>query len=81
MILIKPILSEKALKIMEVENKLLFEVNRNATRPEIKQEFEKTFNAKVAKVNTLINSEGKKIAFIKLKEGKAIDIAAKLGLI
>ncbi|MEM1535165.1 MAG: 50S ribosomal protein L23 [Candidatus Pacearchaeota archaeon] len=80
MILIKPILSEKALRLMEAENKIVFEVQRNSNKQEIKQEFEKTFNVKVAKVNTHI-LKGKKIAYIKIKEGKALDIAAKLGLI
>jgi len=81
MILKKPILSEKALRIMESENKMLFEVDRESSKPEIKKEFEQAFNAKVIKVNTLISPKGKKIAFIKLKEAKAMDIAARLGLI
>lgn len=74
-------MSEKALRLMETENKLVFEVKREATKPEIKKEFEETFNVKVAKVNTLINPRGKKIAYIKLKpEYKASDLASKLGL-
>ena len=81
MILKRPIMSEKALRLMETENKLVFEVKREATKPEIKKAFEETFNVKVAKVNTLINPKGKKIAYIKLKpEYKASDIASKLGL-
>ncbi len=82
MLLKKPVLTEKALRIMESENKIVFEVERNATKPEIKKEFEQTFNAKVVKVNTLINQKGKKIAYIKLSpEVKAMDIAAKLGVV
>ncbi|MEM1577512.1 MAG: 50S ribosomal protein L23 [Candidatus Pacearchaeota archaeon] len=82
MILKRPIISEKALKLVETENKILFEVAREANKQQIKKEFEEIFNVKVEKVNTLINSRGKKIAYIKLKpEYKASEIASKIGLI
>ncbi|MEM4647748.1 MAG: 50S ribosomal protein L23 [Candidatus Pacearchaeota archaeon] len=82
MILKRPIISEKALKLVETENKILFEVAREANKQQIKKEFEEIFNVKVEKVNTLINSKGKKIAYIKLKpEYKASEIASKIGLI
>jgi large subunit ribosomal protein L23 len=82
MILKKPILSEKALRLLESENKIVFEVKREANKQEIKKAFEETFGVKVEKVNTLINPKGKKIAYIKLKpEFKASEIATKLGLI
>lgn len=82
MILKRPIISEKALKLVETENKILFEVTREANKQQIKKEFEEIFNVKVEKVNTLINSKGKKIAYIKLKpEYKASEIASKIGLI
>lgn len=81
MILKRPIMSEKALRLIETENKIMFEVLREATKPQIKKEFEELFNVKVEKVNTLINPKGKKIAYIKLKpEYKASEIASKLGL-
>jgi large subunit ribosomal protein L23 len=82
MILKKPIFSEKAVRLMEEQNKILFEVDRNSNKKQIKEEFEKTFDVKVEKVNTLINAKGKKIAFIKLKPpAKASDLASKLGMI
>lgn len=81
MILKKPIMSEKAFRLMENENKILFEVVREANKQQIKKEIEEMFNVKVEKVNTLINPKGKKIAYIKLKpEYKASEIASKLGL-
>jgi hypothetical protein len=47
----------------------------------IKDEIEKTFNVKVAKVN-ILNNGTKKMAYIKLnKKNPAIDIATKLGMI
>ncbi|MCS7134649.1 MAG: 50S ribosomal protein L23 [Candidatus Pacearchaeota archaeon] len=81
MILLEPVITEKAIKRIESENKLTFVVVLNATKKQIKEEIEKIFNVKVEKVNTQI-SKNKKIAFIKLKkETPAIDIATKLGII
>ena len=79
-VLIEPLTTEKAIRQIELENKIAFIVNRKATKEEIKRELEQTFKAKVIDVNTQIRNN-KKIAFIKLKEDTpAIDIATKLGL-
>lgn len=76
----KPITTEKAVKLIELENTLVFLVD-NVNKTEIKKEFEKIFNVKVEKVRTH-NKNNKKIAYIKLKkENPAIDVATKLGLI
>lgn len=76
-----PLRTEKAIKLIETENTILFLVDRRANKNEIKAEIEKTFNVKVEKVNTEIRAN-KKIAYIRLKqENPAIDIATKLGLI
>ena len=81
MILKRPIFSEKAVRLMETENKILFEVNRDSNKQQIKQEFEKMFGVKVEKVNTSI-TKGRKIAYIKLRPpAKASDLASKLGMI
>jgi len=81
MILVKPITTEKAVKMMEAENKIEFFVDLRAGKQEIKKEFEKIFSAKVQSVNVQIR-KNKKIAYIKLKpEHLAIDVATKLGLI
>lgn len=81
MVLKYPISTEKSIKLLETENKIVFVVDRRASKKEIKEEFEKTFNVKVKGVNTLIR-ENKKFAYIKLMpEYKAINIATKLGLI
>jgi len=80
MILIKPLMTEKSVKMIEIENKIVFIVDRRASRDEIKNEFEKTFDAKVKSVNTHIK-KNLKIAFIKLKgENAAANVATKLGL-
>lgn len=80
-ILLYPITTEKAIASIEFANQLTFVVNRDATKAQIKEDMEKLFNVKVARVNTKITLQGKKHAYIKLKEGKADDIAAQLKII
>ena len=66
---------------MESENKLIFIVDKKAKCAEIKKAIEEMFNAKVDKVNTFVNTKGKKRAYIKFSdESPAIDIATQLGL-
>lgn len=79
--MIKPIMSEKIVRIMELENKLLFETGRKEKKAEIKKEIEELFHVKVESIKTLIK-DNKKRAYVKLKkEFKAIDVATKLGMI
>lgn len=76
-----PLSTEKSIRLMESENKLIFIVDRKATKPEIKEDIEKTFNVKIKNVRTLITPEGTKKAYIKFSdETPAIDLATKLGL-
>jgi len=76
----KPIVTEKAVMLIEAQNILTFETDKNKTKAQIKKEFEELFKAKVEKIRTLIRGN-KKYAYIKLKkEFPAIDIATKLGL-
>lgn len=77
----KPITTEKAVKMIELDNTLVFEVGRREKKDEIKKEFSELFNVKVEKVRTFIQ-DNKKFAHIKLnKNNPAIDIATKIGLI
>ena len=76
-----PISTEKSIRLMESENKLIFKVDRSAKKIEIKQAIEKIFKVKVKKVNTLIDTKGEKRAYVKFSpETPAIDIATNLGL-
>lgn len=76
-----PLTTEKAVKLMESENKLLFVVDLKADKKEIKENIEKLFKVKVEKVNTLITSDGEKRAYVKLdKKTPAIDVITQLGL-
>ncbi|HLC37809.1 MAG TPA: 50S ribosomal protein L23 [Candidatus Nanoarchaeia archaeon] len=76
-----PLSTEKAVRLMELENKLLFVVDRKAKKDDIKKAVEQIFKVKVLKVTTLINQKGEKRAYIKLSpETLAIDVATELGL-
>ena len=77
-----PLSTEKSIRLMEAENKLIFVVDKKATKAEIKKEIEVLFKAKVAGVKTLISNKGEKRAYVKFAlDTPAIDIATNLGLI
>ena len=57
-VLIAPIISEKATRIAEKQNQVLFKVLRDATKPEIKAAVELMFKVEVASVQT-VNQMGK----------------------
>lgn len=79
--MIRPITTEKAVRLIELNNILTIEVDRRKRKEEIKKEFEEMFNVKVESINTLIH-KNEKIAYVKLnKNNPAIDIATKLGMI
>nr|MBI4156865.1 50S ribosomal protein L23 [Candidatus Woesearchaeota archaeon] len=76
-----PLATEKAVRIMESENKLVFIVDRKANKLEIREAIETLFNVKVDNVNSLILKNGRKKVYATLnKDYKALDIATKLGL-
>ncbi|GIU68409.1 MAG: 50S ribosomal protein L23 [Candidatus Pacearchaeota archaeon] len=81
MISFKPVISEKSIKLIESENVLIFQTEKEANKKKIKEEFEKMFNVKIKNIRTHIR-DNKKYVYIKLKkEFPAIDIAMKLGVI
>jgi large subunit ribosomal protein L23 len=61
-VLVAPIVSEKATRVGEKRNQVLFKVLRDATKPEIKAAVELMFKVEVASVETL-NQKGKKKRF------------------
>mgnify|MGYP001589893011 CR=1 FL=1 len=76
-----PLATEKAVRLMDKENKLLFVVDLKAQKEDIKKAVEKDFEVKVDKVNTFVTSKGEKRAYVKLSANfPAIDIMTKLGL-
>lgn len=77
----RAISTEKSIKLIETENKLIFLVELSASKKEIKKELEELFKAKVQRVNTVISPKGEKRAIVTFSETTpAIDIATKLGL-
>ncbi|MDP3728808.1 MAG: 50S ribosomal protein L23 [bacterium] len=77
-----PLTTEKNVKLMQNENKLVFVVDRRASKPEIKKAAEELFKIKITKINTTILPSGEKKAYLKLSaETPAIDVATQLGLL
>lgn len=88
--IVKPILSEKSMELMEKSNKITVEVKKDANKVAIKNAFEAVFGVKVKKVNTSnVRAKEKKVgkysglkpaykkAVITLAEGQALDLFKK----
>jgi len=77
-----PLSTEKSIRLMESENKLIFIVDKKATKLMIKRAVEEIFKVKVVSINTMISPQGKKKAFVKFgMDTPAIDVATNLGLL
>ena len=77
-----PLMTEKAINLIEKENKLSFIATERATKTDIKKLIEKVYSVKVVKVNLLNDMKGRKKVTVKLdKKYKAEELAAKLGVI
>jgi len=78
---LKPLVTEKAIMLIEGQNILTFETDKDTTKEQIKKEIEKLFEVKIEKIRSLIG-DNKKHFYVKLKKKfPAIDLATKLGLI
>jgi len=81
-ILLFPLISEKAVGMIEAENKLCFIVNRKATKADIRKAVEDSYSIKVDKVRVVNDRKGRKKAIVKInKKFKADEVATKLGVI
>ncbi|MGC8682099.1 MAG: 50S ribosomal protein L23 [Candidatus Acidifodinimicrobium sp.] len=83
---IKNILSlrggEKAMRLMQQDNKLSFIVKKDTNKVELKKEIESVFSVKVESINIINRMDGDKVAIVKLnRENNAMDLATQLGLI
>ncbi|MEK6874820.1 MAG: 50S ribosomal protein L23 [Nanoarchaeota archaeon] len=75
-----PLSTEKGIRLMEAENKLLFVVHIKATKHQIKTAIESLYSAKITQVNTFIQY-GEKRAYITFStQTPAINIATNLGM-
>ena len=80
--IVYPVMTEVTSRLLEAENKLVFVVNRSATKRDIKMAVEELYDVVVEKVNSTITAEGEKKAFVRLHpDYKAVDIATKLGIL
>ena len=81
-IVIHPLMTEKAVSIIEAENKLAFIVNLKANKSNVKRAVEELYGVKVSDVNLLVTSKGLKKAYVRLHpDYKASDLAIKLGIL
>lgn len=77
-----PLATEKNIRQIESQNKLVFVVSPKATKADVKKAIEQLYNVKVMKVNVDNSFTGVKKAHIKLSPGYlASDVSADLGLI
>jgi len=80
-VILYPLMTEVTSRMIERENKIVFIVNRRATKVDIKRAVEELYQVKVEDVNTLITREGTKKALVKLApEYSATELAVKLGI-
>lgn len=76
------LMTEKAVRMVEAQNKLVFIVDRRYDKKEIKKAAETAFESAIESVNTSIDQKGRKKAYIRfVKPGQAGDIAVRLGII
>ncbi|MBZ6079219.1 50S ribosomal protein L23 [Microvirga puerhi] len=89
-VIVSPVITEKATALSD-QNKVVFKVRTDATKPQIKEAVEKLFDVKVKSVNTLV-TKGKvkmfrgtrgqrsdvKKAVVTLEEGQTIDVTTGL---
>ena len=75
-------MTEVTSRLLETENKLVFMVNKSATKRDIKMAVEDLYDVVVDQVNSTVTANGEKKAFVKLSsEYKATDVAIKLGIL
>jgi large subunit ribosomal protein L23 len=81
MLLKYPFVTEKAMMLLERENKLQFLVRREATKEQIKREIERAFEKEVTAVRTVMTMKGEKKAIISFADEKAAEeILSRLGI-
>ncbi len=89
-VIVAPVITEKATMASD-ENKVVFRVRKDATKPQIKAAVEQLFDVKVESVNTLLRKGKRKVfsgfrgtqadlkkAVVTLAEGHKIDVTTGL---
>ncbi len=87
-VLVAPVVSEKSTRLADSENRFVFKVRKDATKPQVKKAVELMFEVEVESVQ-LLNVQGKekrsgrvlgkrpdwKKAYVRLKSGHEIDLS------
>ncbi len=86
-VIVRPLITEKTMKLQAEDNKVTFEVARTANKTQVKQAVEEIFNVKVEKVNIVnVRPQTKRMgryvgktsavrkAIVKLAEGNSIEL-------
>ena len=89
-VIVSPVITEKA-TILSDQNKVVFRVSPDATKPQIKEAVERLFDVKVRSVNTLVTKGKRKVfrgrrgqrsdvkkAVVTLEPGQSIDVTTGL---
>lgn len=80
-VIVRPEMTEKAMKLVEDENTLIFIVTMKSNKYNIKNAIEELYEVKVESINTLITPKGEKKAYVKFKpEFRADEIATRIGI-
>jgi large subunit ribosomal protein L23 len=81
-VILYPVMTEVASRILEAENKLVFVVSLKASKADVRRAVEELYEVRVEKVTVVVTSKGEKKAFVKLHpDFKAADVAIKLGIL
>jgi large subunit ribosomal protein L23 len=76
-----PLVTEKAMNQMDFDNKLVFVVDIDATKPTIAAEVERRYDVVVEGVNTQVTMKGEKKATVTLSEDDdAQEVASRIGV-
>ena len=81
-LLVRPVMSELAMRKLENDNTITFIVALSATKPQLKAYFRRVHQMRCLKVNTLITPNGEKKAYVRLvAEDSVLRLATKFGMI
>ncbi len=76
-----PLVTEKAMDLMDFQNQLQFVVDTDASKPEIRDAIEEQFDVTVDSVRTMVTMKGQKKATVTLSEADdAQEVASRIGV-
>jgi large subunit ribosomal protein L23 len=76
-----PLVTEKAMNLLDFENTLQFVVALDADKPEIRDAVEDQFAVTVEDVNTMVTAQGTKKATVQLSaDDDAQEVASRIGV-